>query len=467
MYWSLSSQAKIQSQISKDIFTDVTTEAGITWKQFNGESPDRFLIEAMGGGVAFLDFDGDGLLDILFINGGETPRGKSQTPVRNALYRNLGKGQFEDVAVKAGVDRLAFYGMGAAVGDFDNDGFPDLYITGYPASALFHNNRNGTFSEISEQAGVKNTGRWAASAAWFDYDRDGFLDLVVSNYVRFSFSDLKQCEYNGVRTYCEQKAYAGMPLTLYHNNGDGTFTDVSAASGLQKLEGRALGVVSLDVNNDGWPDLFVARDASPNLLLVNKHDRTFRDLALDAEVAYNLDGNAKAGMGVDVGDVNGDGWPDFVVTNFNDEYHSLLLSNHGALPYDDWTVRSHLASYTRKLVGWGAHFIDYDNDGSLDLMIVNGQGNSWIGFELVGTKSNRDAVGAKLRLHAGNDELVRWIAGGSSYLSSHDRRVVFGLGNGPPRHVDDLEITWPSGVVQHLSGLEPNRYHRIVQPDLR
>src|SRR5215470_2973838 len=228
----------------RQVFTDVTREAGITWAQFSGESPDRFLIETMGGGVAFLDFDGDGLLDIFLVNGGETPRGKSTSSIRNALYRNLGNGRFKEVAAQAGVDQIASYGMGAAVADFDNDGFPDLYVTGFPASYLFHNNRDGTFTDISEQAGVKNAGRWAASAAWFDFDRDGLLDLVVTNYAQFSFSDVKKCELDGKPSYCVQKAYAGIPLALYHNNGDGTFTDVSERSGLAKLVGRALGVVA-------------------------------------------------------------------------------------------------------------------------------------------------------------------------------------------------------------------------------
>jgi len=275
------------SQHPNEIFTDITAQAGITWQQFSGESPDRVLIETMGGGVAFLDFDSDGLQDIFFVNGGETPHGKSPVPVRNALYHNLGNGKFENVTAQAGVDRLGFYGMGVAVGDFDNDGFPDLYVTGYPASALFHNNGNGTFTEVADRAGVKNTGRWAASAAWFDYDRNGRLDLVVTNYVRFSFENPKKCEVNGMRSYCEQVAYQGMPLTLYHNNGDGTFTDVSATSGLEKFTGRALGVVAIDVDDDGWADLFVARDASPNLLLINNHNGTFEDAALDAEVAYD------------------------------------------------------------------------------------------------------------------------------------------------------------------------------------
>jgi hypothetical protein len=523
-----------------ELFTDVTRLAGITWQHFNGESPDRLLIEAMSGGVAFLDFDQDGKLDIFLVNGGETPRGKSNAPVRNALYRNLGDGRFQDVAQRAGVDQLSFYGMGVAVGDYDNDGFPDLYVTGYPESALMHNNGNGTFTETSRKAGVANAGRWAASAAWFDYDRDGLLDLILCNYARLSLDNPKRCEYNGTPTYCEQKAYEGLPLTLYHNNGDGTFADVSAKSGLAKQVGRALGVVSIDVDGDGWPDLFVARDASPNLLLINRHDGTFEDAAPDAEVAYDANGNAKAGMGVDAGDVNGDGRPDFVVTNFNDEYHSLFV-NHVPFPYDDWTRRSSLARYTQSYVGWGTHFIDYDNDGNLDLAIVNGhvnksiemmrygvsykepplllhndghgvlrdvhetagqafntrydarglavgdfdndgyedlvftcltgspvllrntgpRKNAWIGFQLVGTKSNRDAIGATLTLRAGARRFVRWITGGSSYLSSNDKRVVFGLPNGSD--LLDLEIAWPSGTVQQVTSPASLRYHRIEE----
>src|SRR6266498_78845 len=206
---------------AKEIFNDITQEAGITWQQFSGESADRFLIETTGGGVAFLDFDNDGLLDIFFVNGGETPRGKSPVPVRNALNRNLGNGKFEDLAAKAGVDRIGFYGMGVAVAAFDNDGFPDLYVTGFPFSALFHNNRDGTFTDLTAQAGVKNAGRWAASAAWFDFDRDGLLDLVVTNYAQFSFANEKKCEIGGVRAYCAQTSYIGMPLTLFHNEGNG------------------------------------------------------------------------------------------------------------------------------------------------------------------------------------------------------------------------------------------------------
>jgi len=527
----------------KTIFTDITQEAGITWHHFSGQSPDRFLIETMGGGVAFLDFDNDGLQDILFVNGGETPHGKSPVPVRNALYRNLGNGKFEEVAARAGVDRLDFYGMGVAVGDFDNDGHPDLFITGFPSSALFHNNGNGTFTEVTDRAGVKNPGKWAASAAWFDYDRDGYLDLVVTNYVRFSFDDPKKCEVNGMSSYCEQLAYQGLPLTLYHNNRDGTFTDVSAQSGLGKLVGRGLGVVAIDVNDDGWPDLFIARDASPNLLLINKHNGTFEDVAVDAEVAYNEYGVAKAGMGVDAGDSNGDGLPDFVVTNFNDQYHSLLVRSKAA-QYEDRTVPSHLAALTKSYVGWGVKFLDFDNDGNLDLMFINGhinqaiettrgdvsykqpplllrnmsngifqstvdragpafnsaylgrglaagdfdndgdldvaftrldgtpvllrnnvgQQNSWIGFELLGTSSNRDAIGAKITVTSSSRRLVRWVTGGSSYLSAHDKRVTVGLGPKSAGKPVNVEIQWPKGKVQRLSNLGVGRYHRILEP---
>ena len=278
---------------SKEIFTDITEQAGITWQQFGGESPDRFLIETMGGGVAFFDADNDGLLDMFFVNGGETPHGKSPLPLSNALYRNLGNGRFENVTAKAGLDKLNFYGMGVAAADFDNDGYQDLYVTGYPASALYHNNHDGTFTDVTDKAGVKNAGKWAAGAAWFDYDRDGLLDLIVTNYAQFSFEDPKHCELNRARAYCAQTAYIGLPLTLYHNNGDGTFSDVSRRSGFDKLIGRGLGVVAIDVNDDGWPDLFIARDASPSLLLINKHDGTFEDVALEAEVAYDQNGVAR------------------------------------------------------------------------------------------------------------------------------------------------------------------------------
>lgn len=527
---------------SDNIFSDVTGAAGIQWKHTNGESPDKYLIEAMGGGVAFLDFDNDGLLDIFLVAGGETPHGTSATPPRNALYRNLGHGKFQDVAAHAGVDRIPFYGMGVATGDYDNDGFPDLYVTGYPASALFHNNGDGTYTNVTERAGVANQGKFAASAAWFDYDRDGRLDLFVTNYAKFSFDGPQHCTYEGQPSYCAQTAYDGEPPRLYHNNGDGTFSDVTVPAGLAKLVGRALGVVAIDADGDGWPDLFVSRDASPNLLLINKHNGTFEDAGLRAEVALNMDGNARAGMGVDAGDVTGNGWPAFVITNFNDEQHALFVSP-GHFPYEERTVQSGLGHATQSFVGWGAHFLDYDNDGNLDLVIVNGHlndiieqtrhdisyrepplllrnmgggvfqnverragpvfqkrlrarglavgdfdndgrtdvvftrlnqtpvllqntwkdGGAWIGLQLEGTRGNRDAIGAKVVLQADSQKLVRWVEGGGSYLSSHDKRVLFGLGAHPPKELR-VEIHWPSGQIQSVAGLAPGRYHKVIEP---
>jgi len=346
-----------------------------------------------------------------------------------------------------------------------------------------------------------------------------------------------------VRSYCAQTSYTGMPLTLYHNEGNGRFSDVSARSGLAAMVGRGLGVVAIDVNDDGWTDLFVARDASPNLLLLNQKNGTFRDVAADAEVAYDAAGVAKAGMGVDAGDADGDGKADFAITNFNDQYHTLFVATPSSV-YDDRTASSGLARYTGKLVGWGIHFLDADNDGNLDLLIVNGHinqaieatrvdvkykepplllrndgrgnfqdfkerageifrnrysarglavgdwnndgrvdavftlldgtpvllrnevspENSWIGFELQGTASNRDAIGAKITVTVGGKKRVRWLTGGSSYLSSHDKRIVVGLGAGARRSIAGAEIRWPDGTEQKLGELEIRRYHRIVQP---
>ena len=533
----------VAGQPVENIFEDVTDSAGIQWRHFNGESSDRFLIEAAAGGVAFVDFDSDGLLDLFFVNGGETPKGKSSAPVRHGLYRNLGNGRFEDVTGKAGVATTPFYGMGVAAADYDNDGFQDLYVTGYPASALFHNNGDGTFHNVTQISGVENAGKWAASAAWFDYDRDGYLDLFVCNYAELSFNDPKRCEYEGKPTYCAQKAYPGQASVLYHNQRDGTFKDVSVQAGIHQLVGRAFGVVSIDFNNDGWPDLYVARDASPNLLLLNQKNGTFRDAAIEAEVAYNPDGLALAGMGVDAGEVNGDGWPDVIVTNFDDEYHSLYL-NREHFPFEDGTPRSGLARFTKSYVGWGVRFFDYDNDGDLDVLIITGhinqmieltrkdvtyqepplllendghgifrdvsteagpafrsrysgrglaigdfdndgasdavfvrlgerpvlwrntkgQSNTWIGFELQGTVSNRDAIGARLSLSSRGRTMIRWVTGGSSFLSSQDKRIVFGLGRTSAPDSLSVEIRWPSGRVQTISGLAPNRYHRIAEP---
>ena len=538
MRWALLAMLSA-SAVNAPFFRDVTVASGIAWRHFNGQSPDRFLLESTAGGVAFVDFDGDGKRDLLFINGGETPRGKSPAPVRHALYRNLGNGRFADVTARAGLGRTDSFGMGVAAADFDNDGFTDLYVSGYPTGALFHNNGDGTFTDVTARSGTSNRGEWGTSAAWFDYDNDGRLDLFIANYAEFSFQDARRCEFEGKPAYCSQTAYRGRPSRLYHNNGDGTFTDVSASSGIAALPGRALGVVAIDYDGDGRQDLFVACDATPNLLLRNRGDGTFESVGVEAEVAYNPDGVARAGMGVDAGDLDGDGRPDFVVTNFDSEYHALYL-NSGRLPFREATVESNLAKLTRPYVGWGVRMLDFDNDGVLELFIVTGHRHEtiarsnrtvayrepplllandghavfsrvdagpvfqtgylgrgmaagdfdndgaidvafvslneppvllrnesaaarrWLGVRLRGTASNRDAIGAKLALRAGDRTLTRWITGGGSFLGSHDRRIVFGLGR--EGVAGDLEIQWPSGRSQRVSGLAPGRYHEITEP---
>ncbi len=501
------------------LFTDVTVQAGINWTHFNGESAARYLIESTTGGLGFFDFDGDGNLDLYLVNGGNTPGNRSASPVRSALFRNTGNGRFQDVAAKAGVDRLPFYGMGVAAADYDNDGRTDFYVTGYPSSALFHNNGDGTFSNVSNAAGVENTGEWATSAAWLDYDRDGLLDLFVANYAEFSFNDKHRCDFAGRPVYCSQTDYKGRPPKLYHNDGAGKFRDVTRQASLFDQVGRALGVIAIDVNADGWVDLFVARDASPNLLLMNQKNGAFRDAGFEAEVAFNADGVARAGMGVDAGDIDGNGTPDFLVTNFDSEYHALY-QNPGKMPFREVTASSRLAGFTKRYVGWGVRFLDYDNDGDLDLIIANGHlqenisesnrsvqyrepplllandgkgaftnmakeagatfstgylgrglatgdfdndgavdaafidlnsrpvlirntaaaGRNWIGLQLQGTRSNRDAIGARVVLTQGARKLTRWITDGGSFLASHDRRLLLGLGDdtAPARHRDHV-----------------------------
>ena len=523
-------------------FEDVTESAGITWTHFNGESADRHLIETTTGGLGFLDFDNDGLPDLFLVNGGETPGGQSERPVAHALYRNAGDGRFRDVTRQASVGPTDFYGMGVAAADYDNDGDQDIYLTGFPSSALLRNRGDGLFQDVTGPAGVGNSGKWGAGAAWLDYDRDGLLDLFVCNYAVLSFDRPKRCAYAGQPTYCEQKIYPGQVSALYRNLGDGTFEDATARAGLGDQAGRALGVATVDVNNDGWTDLYVARDGSPDLLLLNRRNGTLSDVGLEAEISYNGDGEALSGMGVDAGDIDGDGWPDLVVTNFHDEYHSLWRHT-GGFPFEDATHSSGLAGFTRTFVGWGLRLLDFDNDGDLDLVIVNGhvnpmiertrsdvtykepmlllvndgggvfrdgsaeagptfqerhlarglatadidndgdidaafvrlrnspvllrnavgQESNWIGFRLRGTVSNRDAIGARVVLTANGRRALRWVQGGASFLASHDRRIVFGLGRDDLDDALTVEVRWPNGGFGRYAGLEPNRYHELVE----
>jgi len=344
--------------------------SGITWRHVNGRSPDYYLPETTGAGCAFLDYDNDGWMDIYLVNSGKCDFFSPNPPLSNALYHNNRDGTFTDITKKAGVSGGG-YGMGAAVGDYDGDGWPDLYLTQYGHSILYHNNGNGTFTDVTEKAGVAAPG-WASSAVWFDYDSDGKLDLFVCRFVDFDKSKNKFCgnEKTGERFYCIPRAYSPAASWLFHNNGDGTFTDVSKESGIAKFLGKAWGVVATDVNNDRWMDLFVANDTVANFLFVNKHGK-FEDAALEAGVAYSQDGRERSGMGVDSADFDQDGWQDLFVTNVDQEMYSIYRNNHD-LSFDDRARPIGLGRLTRLMSGWGVKFFDYDNDGNADLFIANG-----------------------------------------------------------------------------------------------
>ena len=342
----------------------------ISWKHSNGRSPQYYLPETTGAGCAFLDFDNDGWLDIYLVNSGRCDFYDPQPPLRNALYHNNRDGSFADVTEKAGVPGGG-YGMGVAVGDYDADGYPDMYVTQYGRSILYHNNGDGTFSDVTDKAGVAAPG-WASSALWFDYDNDGRLDLFVCRFVDFDKSKNKFCgnEYTGDRYYCIPRVYPPAASWLFHNNGDGTFSDVSKETGIAASLGKAWGVVATDVNNDGWMDLFVANDTVANFLFVNQKGK-FRETGLDAGVAYSQDGRARSGMGVDAADYDQDGWEDLFVANVDQEMYSIYRNGHD-LTFDDMAGSFGIGAITRLMSGWGVKFFDYDNDGNPDLFLASG-----------------------------------------------------------------------------------------------
>jgi hypothetical protein len=346
-------------------------KSGITWRHVNGRSPEYYLPETTGAGCAFLDYDNDGWMDIYLVNSGKCDFFNPEPALRNALYHNNRDGTFTDVTEKAGVAGGG-YGMGIAVGDFDGDGWPDLYVTQYGRSILYRNNGNGTFSDVTQRAGLAAPG-WASSAVWFDYDNDGRLDLFVCRFVEFDKSKNKFCgdEKTGERFYCIPRAYAPAGSWLFHNNGDGTFTDVSVESGIAKALGKAWGVVATDINNDGWMDLFVANDTVANFLFVNGHSGKFEEKGLEAGVAYSQSGRERSGMGVDSADFDQDGWQDLFVTNVDQEMYSLYRNSHD-LTFEDLAGPMGLGRLTRLMSGWGLKFFDYDNDGEVDLFIANG-----------------------------------------------------------------------------------------------
>ena len=354
-------------------FTDVHGAAGITFQHDATASEEKEYIETMGSGVGWIDYDQDGLMDLYLVQSTGTEWYKPSRPLRSALYRNNGDGTFTDVTEKAGVGAEGLYGQGVAVGDYDNDGYPDLLVTGYGRSILYHNNGDGTFTDVTAKAGVADAGNWSTSAGWFDYDKDGYLDLLICNYIQWSPKNNLWCGEHkpGYRAYCHPDNYRGQRLKLYHNNHDGTFTDVSDASGVSKPEAKGMGVVLADFNNDGWPDIFVANDTWPNFLFLNNHDGTFRDVSFTSGVAASEDGKYEAGMGADAADIDGDGWLDIYVTHLDFELNRLYRNNHDET-FDDVTFSSGLGNKAIFLSGVSARMIDYDNDGWVDIFQANG-----------------------------------------------------------------------------------------------
>jgi enediyne biosynthesis protein E4 len=523
-------------------FEEIPPEkSGIRWVHSNGKSPEKYLPETTGAGCAFLDYDNDGWMDIYFVNSGKCDFFTPNTPLRNALYKNNRDGTFTDVTEKAGVAAGGF-GQGVAVGDYDGDGFCDLYVTQYGRSILFHNNGDGTFSDVTEKAGVAAPG-WASSAVWFDYDNDGRLDLFVCRFVDFSKELNKPCGIHddGRLHYCIPKVYSPMPSWLFHNNGDGTFTDVSKASRIGKYPGKAWGVVATDINNDGRLDLFVANDTVANFLFMNRGQGRFEEIATQAGVAYSSNGRARSGMGVDSADFNEDGWMDLFVANIDREMFSIYQNSHDET-FDDQAGPTGIGVATRLMSGWGLKFFDYDNDGNLDLFLANGNPddlieslhsqvkykeplmlfqntgksfqnvssqsgpvfatplsargmaigdfdndgavdvlvsvndaapvllrnkignqNHWLGIKLAGKKSNPDAIGVRITYQSGDLKRSRTKVGGGSYLSSHDPRIVLGIGK--RTKIDWLEIKWPQpgGAVERFTELPIDRYITIVE----
>jgi hypothetical protein len=523
-------------------FVDYAPQAGLTMQNVNGdEATKKYIIETTGSGVAILDYDRDGWPDIYLVNGNalEATTAQNKNPTGH-LYHNNHDGTFTDVTKAAGLTANG-WGQGACVGDYDNDGFDDLYVTYYGRNRLYHNEGNGTFKEVAAEAGVAGTGgEWGAGCAFVDYDRDGKLDLVVANYVHFDIKtsprpgEGQMCIWKGVPVMCGPRGLDSTPNVLYHNLGGGHFANVSKSSGIEKTNGHyCLGVSTLDYNRDGWPDVYVACDSTPSILYRNNKDGTFTDVAVDAAVAFDEDGREQAGMGATVADFNGDGWPDLFKTNFSDDTSSLY-QNNGDGTYSSKIFDAGLGLNTQYL-GWGVMFFDMDNDGWPDLMLANGhvypevdtahlgatykeprlvywnqgdgkfkdisktagpgctvpessrglaiadlwnQGrisavinnsgarplllvneaankNHWIGISTVGTRSNRDGIGASVLVFAGDKKWMQEVRSGSSYISSSDLRLHFGLG--AASKVDRVEIDWPSGLKESFSAPSVDR----------
>jgi enediyne biosynthesis protein E4 len=516
------------------LFRDASEASGLVFTHVNGASPDKHFAEIMGSGGLFFDFDNDGWIDVFLVDGGSKADPLVARTARHRLFRNRRNGSFDDVTAASGI-RHSAYGMGACAGDYDNDGLTDLYITNDGPNVLYRNTGNGAFTDVTPTAGVGSP-LWSTSCAFADFDRDGWLDLFVTNYVLGADQNPFCGNTRAVklRGYCHPLNFRPAPNVLYRNNGDGTFTDVTARAGIAGYLGNGLGVAVADYDEDGWPDVFVANDGVPNFLFHNDGKGQFREIALLAGVAVASDGRARAGMGTAFGDVDGDGRLDLVVTNHEAEMHSLFR-NAGDGAFTDATVTSGLGRATLRYVGFGVVVADFDNDGDLDLAIVNGHvidnialfrsgakhaqqrlllentGSgrfrdvsrlSGPGFavekvgrtivagdidndgdldllitnngqsvdlllneggsrrnalllRLIGTDSNRDAIGARLRLTSGTRTQVREVTSGSSYLGQNDPRVHVGLGTATV--VDRLEIWWPSGRTELVQDVAANQ----------
>jgi hypothetical protein len=520
-----------------------STASGINWTHVSGRSPMAHLPETVGAGCAFFDYDNDGWMDVYLVNSGPCDFYTPSRPLRNALYHNNRDGTFTDVTLRAGVPGNA-YGMGVAVGDYNGDGFPDLYVTQYPHSILYHNNGDGTFTDITAKAGVAAPG-WATSAVWFDYDNDGKLDLFVCRFVDYSKAKLKFCGdlVTQERHYCIPSIYDPMPCWLFRNNGDGTFTDVSKESGISRAPAKAWGVVAADLNNDGRMDLYVTNDTIPNFLFANRAKGHFEEVGMFAGVGLNSFGKPRSGMGVDAADFDQDGWIDLFEANVDHEMYSLYHNDKDEV-FSDISNPNGIGTATQLMSGWGLKFLDYDNDGDIDLLLCNGhpddtvekrvegvkfrepillfrnsgnrfenvslrsgdifsrplaarglalgdfdndgamdllisqnngpplllrnvagRANHWLGVRLVGTKSNIDAIGAQITYRCGEWQRHKFKVGGGSYLSSHDPRMVLGLGQ--RTKVDWLEVQWPqpSGRKERFTDLPIDRYITIVEAE--
>jgi hypothetical protein len=373
----------LRGQASEPLFIEIPpSTSGLTWVHDNAMSDNRYLPETLGPGCAFLDYDNDGWMDIYLVNSGPCDFWKPAKPIRNALYKNNRDGTFSDVTEKAGVSGGTF-GMGVAVGDYDNDGYPDIFVSAYGNCILYKNNRDGTFTDVTAKAGLATPG-WTTSAVWFDYDNDGKLDLFVCSFVDYGAAHKFECGDNklGRHYYCIPRIFKGTASFLYHNNGDGTFTEVSKGTDIAKSLGKGLGVVATDINNDGRMDLFVANDTVQNFLYVNRGpDKTgkwqFEEIALQAEVGFSDNGQARSGMGVDAADLNNDGWEDLFVANVDQEMFSVYRNNKNE-SFRDVSHVNGVAQATRLLSGWGMKYFDYDNDGVMDLILANGHPDDMI-----------------------------------------------------------------------------------------